>query len=413
MKQEIDIHNWARSEQGAIKSLERKKISQANKHAILEFRDNCSIKGIGTPRRDRYVRFLTMLAETLDKDFIDATKDDIKRVVMGIQENPKYSPYTKCMYMAMVKTFYKWLKGNDEDFPDEVRWIKTTMKRSDKKLPADGDILTEDDINKLIEAAEHPRDKALVAVLYESGARVGELGSLHVGNVKVDHYGVVIRLLDGKTGPRLVRVIFSTPHIMTWLQSHPFKDDPEAPLWVNVGTTNHNKPMVYRNIADLLKRLAKKAGVKKRCSPHMFRHARASFLADHLKELQMDQYFGWVQGSGMPATYVHMNGRKIEGSILELNGMKRRTEDTETQLKPIVCPKCSTINAPGTKFCIKCAAILDTTTACEVDQKEVIEEAAKLRASKVMDTLVRDPEFVKVFVAKAKELAVDARPSTT
>lgn len=403
MKQAIDIHNYRRLLQKALDKLREAPISRKNKQLIRGFQEHCSTKGLGLPRQERYVRVLSRMAAQFGKDFDRVTKTDIVKLVKGIQEGA-YSPYTRSMYKAMLKTFYKWLKGCELGFPEEVSWINTTVKRSDRKLPANGDLLTEDDVNKLVEAAEHPRDKALISVLYESGARIGEIGSMQVSNVKVDKYGAVIHV-QGKTGARPVRVIASTPHLMTWLQCHPMKDNPEAPLWVNIGTTNHNQPMAYRNMKDLLTRLFKKAGIKKKCNPHMFRHSRATYLADHLTEFQMNQYFGWVQGSGMPATYVHMNGSKIDASILELNGVKRSVEDKESSLKPIICPKCDTINAHGAKFCCKCAGILDAETACELEQKDVAEERSRLEADRVMDLLISDPEFVKMFVEKVKGLS--------
>jgi hypothetical protein len=37
---------------------------------------------------------------------------------------------------VILKRFYKWLKGNDEYYPPEVAWIKTTLKDKDKPLPS-------------------------------------------------------------------------------------------------------------------------------------------------------------------------------------------------------------------------------------------------------------------------------------
>ena len=71
-------------------------------------------------------------------------------------------------------------------------------------------MLSEEEIKKMIEACENPRDRALVASLYESGTRISELGNIKVKHVKFDHYGAVL-MVDGKTGMRRVRIIFSSP----------------------------------------------------------------------------------------------------------------------------------------------------------------------------------------------------------
>lgn len=42
-------------------------------------------------------------------------------------------------------------------------------------------------------------------------------------------------------------------------------------------------------------------------------------MANYLTESQMNAYFVWVQGSGMPAVYVHLSGRDVDGEIVGLN----------------------------------------------------------------------------------------------
>ena len=57
--------------------------------------------------------------------------------------------------------------------------------------------------NKLVDAAEHIRDKSFIQTLYESGCRIGELLALQIKHVKIDDFGAVL-LVNGKTGQRRV-----------------------------------------------------------------------------------------------------------------------------------------------------------------------------------------------------------------
>jgi len=119
--------------------------------------------------------------------------------------------------------------------------LKTTIKKNDKKLPED--MLTAEDIKKLIKATDKPRDRSLVAVLYESGCRIGELLSMRIKHIQFDKYGAIL-LLNGKTGSRRVRIVFSSPYLKEWINKHPLADDPEAPVWVlksNKGVVNLSK----------------------------------------------------------------------------------------------------------------------------------------------------------------------------
>lgn len=54
----------------------------------------------------------------------------------------------------------------------EVKWIKTT-KRRNSTFPEE--LLFEEEVERVIGVARHPRDKALIFVLYELDCRIGEL----------------------------------------------------------------------------------------------------------------------------------------------------------------------------------------------------------------------------------------------
>jgi site-specific recombinase XerD len=164
-------------------------------------------EGLSAGRILHYAVKLRRIAELLGKDFQAAAKGDIEKVVQKI-ERAKYSDWTKHSFKVTLKKFYKWLAGSEE-YPEQVKWIKSTVKEKGK-LPEE--LLTEDEIKALIEAAEHPRDKALVSVLYESGCRVGELASLRIKNVSFDRYGAKL-IVRGKTGMRRIRIIASTPYL--------------------------------------------------------------------------------------------------------------------------------------------------------------------------------------------------------
>jgi integrase len=67
-------------------------------------------------------------------------------------------------------------------------------------------------------------------------------------------------------------------------------------LWCKTPTRYNpkwkNNYLSYGFISRLLNELAEKAGVKKAVNPHVFRHSRATFMATHLKEPEMREFFG-------------------------------------------------------------------------------------------------------------------------
>ncbi|MGC1119806.1 MAG: zinc ribbon domain-containing protein [Candidatus Methanofastidiosia archaeon] len=73
----------------------------------------------------------------------------------------------------------------------------------------------------------------------------------------------------------------------------------------------------------------------------------------------MNVYFGWVQGSDMPATYVHLSGRDVDDKILQIHGLKPRDKGGKEELKPQECPRCKYINSPLSRYCGRCGTVLD------------------------------------------------------
>jgi len=359
-----------------------------NKSRILEFERHCRASGIGIARTLRYLHDLPRLSEMLGKDVESATKADMERVLRAM-ENTDYSPRTKLDFKVTVKRFYKWLNGGEE-YPECVRWIKTGSKLSNEKIP--DALLTEEEVKKAIGACRNSRDRALLSTLWESGCRVSELLTLNVGHVAIEE--TITRItVHGKTGMRRVPLLDSTPYLVEWLDDHPFKEEPNAPLWVGIGNPGRGKRMEYGAFRKMLRETARRVDIKKDVNPHNFRHSRATFLAKHLTEAQMNQYFGWVRGSDMPATYVHLSGRDIDESILKMRGLlKPKEEAVESSLAPIPCPRCKLMNKATGKFCMRCGAVLDIGTAVTMQErvKELDEKFSRLLSDRsVQEFLVR------------------------
>ena len=212
-------------------------------------------------------------------------------------------------------------------------------------------MLTEDDIKKLINEADNSRDKAFVAVLYETGCRIGEISELKIKNISFDDIGARLSI-NGKTGPRRIRIISSVPYLTEWINMHPMKDDMNSWVWI---TMKEKKQLKYEGIRKLLIKLKKKSGVKRAVNPHNFRHSRATYLAQYLTEAQMKEYLGWTQSSEMASVYVHLSGRDVDKAIFKIYGIENDVEKNEVSvIAPKKCSRCKEINETTNKFCKKC-----------------------------------------------------------
>ncbi|MDD4983722.1 MAG: site-specific integrase [Candidatus ainarchaeum sp.] len=360
------------------------------KDEITKYIEYCAARGIKKVRFPKLIGELSKMATLLKKSFKEANKDDLISLAAKI-ESLDLADYTKYEYKVVLKRFYKYLEGRDIKYPEKIDWLKPKEPMS-TRLPED--ILTEEELLKMIESAEHPRDRAIMMLLSETGFRVGELATLKIKNITFETEMGYVRV-DGKTGPRRIPIVPSIPYLAAWLDLHPQKNNPEAPLWPCLANKDRNNPapMGYNAIRKLLITIGKRAKITKRINPHSFRHARATLMArKNISEQQMKQYMGWSQNSKEVSTYVHMASKDLNDPIKKLYGLK--IEETEkSKFAPKDCPRCSAKNSPNSNFCTKCACPLDTQTLLDYEQQ-------KKENEDLLDKILTDPIIRKQIVFK-------------
>jgi len=390
-----DPSSWEKALEKARKKISTLPVADSNRQAILKFSEFCFSEGLSTRRVIKYLYTLAVIAKWLPKEFVKVDRSDIECLVNKI-ERSDYAEWTKHDYRVALKKFFRWLRKTEDGYPPEVRWLSSTMRKNRLKLPHE--ILTEAEVSALIAAAMNVRDKALIASLYESGCRIGELLSLRLNQLQQHPHGFQITV-EGKKGSRRLLLIACTSYLTDWLNQHPKSGDPQACLWVTWDF--HAKPLRYARVCTILKNVAMRASVKKAVNPHNFRHSRATHLAKHLTEAQMNEYMGWVQGSDMPSTYVHLSGRDVDCALLKLHNIPvSENESLGKNFSAKNCPRCSFDNPPSNTFCSRCGMTLNNKTAYAL-MKSHMDQA---QANEIMDRLLQDPEFRTVLSRKLGEL---------
>jgi integrase/ribosomal protein L40E len=368
----LDIHTYQEKFAYAERQVRQSEISERNKALILGYRDACLVKNVcGRVRLIRVMGVLLLYARHLKKDFDQATREDVERLLGALlSRQPPYSPETLGTYRAMLKNFMTWVIAPDrfpttKDVPPQVSWITSHVKIRDKRRLDRRDLLTPEDIEKLLAIIHNPRDKALVSVLWETGGRIAEIGNLQLKHVTKGQHGYTLDV-NGKTGRRSPIIISSAPYLTVWLQNHPFPNDPDSPLWVHYQYNTTPEHLKYDSIRYLLIRYFERAGIKKPVHPHLFRHSRATFVLANaiMNEQQAKCYFGWTPSSSMLATYSHLIDQDANNAILRENNLTPAQREN-LELKPVTCRICNEINPPRAEYCAKCGAVLDLRKAYE------------------------------------------------
>lgn len=308
-------------EQSYKRSIERmlsdSRMSKANLETLKKYDTQGILQQVTTGTRVARLSTLRQLAIFVNKDFKAMEKQDIENYFSSLRNlNSK----TWTVKGAFIKSFFKWLYNTD-DYPSNVKWIKTSTKNNKRKLPSD--LLTQDEIKAMAKAGD-PMERTFIMVLYESACRIGEILNLKIKDVSVDQYGSVL-MVDGKTGMRRIRLIDSSPDLVTWINDHPKKHDRESYLFIQLYDKNHSetlcKGLTDSYVSTMLIKLVKKARIEKHVHPHLFRHSRLTELARDFSESELKIIAGWSGNSNMAGVYVHLSGGDIEKKMLERRGL--------------------------------------------------------------------------------------------
>lgn len=376
----LDIHHYGAKYERSLALVRASDLSARNKELILRYHDACLLQQ--TCGRVRLIRVLGVLlrhARALGKDFDVATREDLQQLVTSMLAQD-YTAETIGSYKGVLKRFYTWLDNPGEFGPKAaappiVRWITAHVRERDKHRLERHDLLLPAEIQRVIGICHNPRDQALLSMMWETGGRVAEIGNLERRHVTRGTHGFTLDL-TGKTGKRSILIISSAPYLATWLNNHPFRDDPTAPLWVHYQYADRPRHVGYQAIRKLLVLHFRRAGITKRIYPHLFRHSRAThcLATGIMTEAQAKAYFGWTPSSDMLSTYAHLLASDANNAILRENHLTTTTPTDEDHSAPRVCAICRTLNKPDAAYCTHCVGVLDERKALLVGEVDTARE---------------------------------------
>lgn len=268
------------------------------------------------------------------------------------------------------------------------------------KYEDDFEILTDEDISRMLGATNSLQWQTRLLLLYDAGARAGEVCNLRMKDVKLDNYGAQVTL-RGKTGTRSRRLIKSVKLLETYLQAHRNRVQPDDPLFYAERRKKRHEPLKPSALLYMVQEMARRAGIEKDVWTHLVRHSAATSEASSFTDAELEELYGWKKGSGMPKRYRHkIDAHKLELKQLRLAGIQIPEEEMRSPLAPRICPRCSEQNTPLARFCSRCNMILDKKLAKEIQARED-------KAKSILNILVNDKDFFDLMVQKIKEHGLD------
>ena len=343
-----------------------------------------------THRHLKLLRHCTIIAEevgSLADTLTDKTATkDILQWINQTYDNEE----TNRDYRVALRVFGRRVtEDNGEDPPETIEWVPSGTSKSYNPEPDPAEMLKWDrDIQPMIEACDNSRDRALIAVAWDLGARSGEFRSIRVGDVTDHKHGMKVTV-DGKTGQRSVLLIPSTPYLNRWLKDHPRRTDSTAPLWGNLSDGSEISYQMYRKI---LEGAASEANVNKPVTLTNFRKSSASYLASQgLNQAHIEDHHGWVRGSDVAARYVKVFAEESDRELARAHGVDVSDDEPEP-IAPMTCPRCGQETPREKDFCVWCSQALDQGAVEQINDQQRQARVELLKLARDDPTVLDDLE---------------------
>lgn len=175
-------------------------------------------------------------------------------------------------------------------------------------------VLSPEEVVRLLEAALPGRDRTLLDVLYSCGLRLKETLGLQVGDI--DSARMTLHIRHGKGQKE--RLVPLSPRLLGVLRTYWRACRPATWLFPGVKAT---LPLTDGTVQRICKRTCKRAGLKKRVSPHTLRHSFATHLLEAGVDLLSVQALLGHSHFNTTAKYLHISMRRLRQLPALLEGL--------------------------------------------------------------------------------------------
>ena len=265
----------------------------------------------------RDVKKFANYAIPIELSELKVTRLDISNFLAQINQK-NISSRSQARIISGIKAFYKYLI-----MEDYLKINPTELIESPKiglKLP---DTLSLIEIDKLIAAVDlsnkqGERNRAILETLYSCGLRVSELVNLQLSNIhfkegylKVTGKGDKERLAP--IGGRAIKYL--TIYINEVRNHQNIKKGNEDFVFLNNRGAKLTRVMIFL----IIQKLTEKIGLKKKISPHTFRHSFATHLIEGGADLRAVQEMLGHESITTTEIYTHLDNEYLRSNIIQFH----------------------------------------------------------------------------------------------
>ena len=249
-----------------------------------------------------YLRANFDLLEFCNKNPDDVKEEDVKAFMAEKLSNSSSS--SVIVFLSALRYAYSNLLQKDIT-------IRIKRPKREKRIP---DVLTKDEVKRLINIISTKKSKLMISMLYACGFRVSELINLKINDLNFEEMTGHVRQAKGKKDR-----IFNIPQFL--LKNLKKQTEQQKELNQEYLFTGPKGKLTDRNLQKIVRRFAKKAGINKEVHPHTLRHSFATHLLENNVDIRKIQELLGHADLSTTQIYTHISTEELKKIRSPIDGL--------------------------------------------------------------------------------------------
>ncbi|WP_029033707.1 site-specific tyrosine recombinase XerD [Salinimicrobium terrae] len=243
-------------------------------------------------------------ANNIHESPVSISEEEVQQFVYSLAKN--VNARSQSRIISGLRSFFNYLVFEDYRKTNPLELIESP--KTGRKLP---DTLSTEEIDALIAAidlgkAEGERNRAILETLYGCGLRVSELIDLRLSDLFFKEG--FIKVIGKGSKSRFVPIAEATQKYINLYREYvrsyqDIQKGHEDTLFLN----RRGKKLTRAMIFTIIRQLSTASGIKKKISPHTFRHSFATHLLENGADLRAIQQMLGHESITTTEIYVHLD----------------------------------------------------------------------------------------------------------
>ncbi len=253
-----------------------------------------------------YIHYFNQFLNDIGNNSPDKiTSEQINRYILHLIKTQKISPSRQNQIINAIKFYYEKVLGRATEYYHIERPHKV------KTLPK---VISESEVENIINSIQNLKHKAIVTLLYSSGLRISELLNLRIKDIDSKRNLVIIKNSKGNKD----RIGLLSEKVLNLLRQYFLEYRPKEYLFEG---QNGGKYTAI-SVRNVLKNACKKAKITKHVTPHTLRHSFATHLLERGTDLRYIQTLLGHNSSKTTERYTWVTKKGFEGLRSPIDNLK-------------------------------------------------------------------------------------------